>query len=106
MSFSKISQKTLKEFNVVPIKNNIILEPEVVESDSNLVLPDQTTSGAVAAGVSVLLAKQIGSDCEKVKVGDYVITKVATTSLMKFTVVDQEYLLVNEDDVAAVIRSK
>ncbi len=99
----EITEESLELRVCMPVGDWIILEPLSIANESSLVLPDNRNAER-AAGRGMLEAMSVGSECKMVKKGDYVITKIGTTTLMSFKIGEKEYLQVSEKDVSAVVR--
>lgn len=97
----KISREEIKNSAMIPLNKFVILIPKELESDSSIILPDQSRG---RTGRNIMLEVLLVDDvCDRVKPGDFVVVK-SGVNLDKFEFMDDEFLMVEESAIGCIIR--
>lgn len=99
----KITKEEVKALKLQCINRMIILEPVFIDTGSSIVLPDSKKDAMNAAGGAMLQVTHVAEDCEKIRVGDFVIM-TPDAKMGKFEIIDDEYVMCNEEGVGFIMR--
>lgn len=103
MEETKISRELVDSLKHVPINKFLVVHPEKIESGSMIQLAGRKGSD-IMAGHALFVVVEIDEECKRVRKGDFIINKANSESMAEYKVLDKTYFMINEEDVAVVLR--
>lgn len=101
---TSISKELVSQLKIVPINKFLVVRPEKIDSGSRIHLASSIGAEAMA-GQALFVVDDADPECKQVKKGDYIINKADAKSMAEFRILDDVYFMINEEDIAVVLRS-
>lgn len=99
-----ISKELVQKLKITPINKFLVVSPEKIDTGSKIITAANQSS-EIMAGQALFVVDKVDPECKLVRKGDYIINKAESRSMAEFRILDEVYFMINEEDVAVVLRA-